>query len=272
MLELEVVESDGRIALAVLSHRGGETGREDAATISRAGQLIGYLLSKAHSEGHEAMPLNARQALADAPLTRAQDILPRLKEAIVRSGMFYESHQAEWVEGRLARTELLREPQGRLSAYPESPAERALPPSSSLPAESAPLAQTAGSVVATQIQNIVHQQLEALANQTFVWQGLLWPGQEMRLEIEEDGRNHQDEEGNAEQGWHTRLKLSFPRLGAINAKLRLHDRQVSLTLCLDQERSLDIMRAETETLRQSLKEAGLILASLAFYHEPAQTS
>ena len=39
-----------------------------------------------------------------------------LKQAITQSGMFYEAHQAEWVEGRLAKATLLQEPQGKLSS------------------------------------------------------------------------------------------------------------------------------------------------------------
>ena len=288
-LELEVVESDGKLALAVLSHRSGETGKEDvSATISRTGQLIGRLLSRTGGEGGEgkALPLNGNQPVAEAPPGNAREILPLLKEAIAKSGMFYESHQAEWIEGRLAKTELLREPQGKLSpsnlaenpaAAPASrtivltgtQAERAAPPF--VPAaESASVQkaageanpQTAGQIVAAQLQNIVHQQLEALANQTFVWHGQVWPGQDMRWEIEEDGKNHRDEDEDAARDWRTRLDLSFPVLGGISAKLRLHDARVSLALYVDNEASIGMMRAEAETLRQRLEDAGLALASL----------
>jgi hypothetical protein len=30
--------------------------------------------------------------------------------------MFYESHQAEWVEGRYSKAQLLQEPQGKLAS------------------------------------------------------------------------------------------------------------------------------------------------------------
>jgi hypothetical protein len=119
-----------------------------------------------------------------------------------------------------------------------------------------------GQMVAPQTQGIVHQQLEALASQTFVWQGQIWPGQEMRWEIEEDGHNSQEEDDDAAQGWRTRLDLSFPGLGGISARLQLRDSQVSLALYVDNESSLGLMRSDAGTLRRRLEDAGLTLASL----------
>ncbi|MDR0379913.1 MAG: flagellar hook-length control protein FliK [Candidatus Accumulibacter sp.] len=326
-LELEVTESDGKLALAVVTHRGGEAEKESVSTtLSRTGQLIGQLLSEA-GEGEKdgkkngkALPLNGNRPLTEAPPGKGQDILPRLKEAITQSGMFYESHQAEWTEGRFSRTELLREPQGRLSttttAMPDAdggetgPANTAASrtaASAGTPAEQSALSTTtqraaaeagsrtvvladasaeqgaragqkvaaeanspAGQTVAPQVQGIVQHQLEALANQTFVWQGQIWPGQEMRWEIEEDGKNHQEGEDEAAANWRTRLDLSFPLLGGIGARLQLQDRQVSLMLEVDNDVALGLMRADAETLRQRLEDAGLALASLGIAHSAEQ--
>jgi hypothetical protein len=330
-LELEVTESNGKLALAVISHRDGPgAGKEAvAATLSRTGQLISQLFSGARDAGSggKALPLNANQPVAGTPPGNAQDILPLLKEAIARSGMFYESHQAEWIEGRFAKAELLREPQGKFSTpgdanaaqssqttrmivLTDTPAGRAaqpLAPTAGDPASAPkageanpsaagqtsqtiasadtsagraapPLAPAAGDpataskageasspaagqIVAPQLQGIVHQQLEALANQTFVWQGQIWPGQEMRWEIEEDGKNNQEDDEETES-WRTRIDLSFPGLGGISARIQLLGKQVSLSLDVDNEASLEIMRADAETLRQHLENAGLTLASL----------
>ena len=38
-----------------------------------------------------------------------------LKDAVSKSGLFYESHQAQWVAGEKSLVDILREPQGRLS-------------------------------------------------------------------------------------------------------------------------------------------------------------
>jgi hypothetical protein len=70
-----------------------------------------------------ALPLNGNQPIAAGPPNNAQDLLPLLKQAISESGMFYEAHQAEWVEGRYSKAQLLQEPQGRLQE--SSPASEA---------------------------------------------------------------------------------------------------------------------------------------------------
>ncbi|MDR3220882.1 MAG: flagellar hook-length control protein FliK [Candidatus Accumulibacter sp.] len=299
-LELEVTETNGKLALAVIAHREGGGKESVSATLSRTGQLISQLFSrgKGGENDGKALALNGNRPIAGTPPGNAQDILPLLKEAIMRSGMFYESHQAEWIEGRFAKAELLQEPQGKLSTPSPPGAEKdaanpaANPATNSAanPAANSALTartvvftdtqanqntqpaaqkaageanpQTAGQIVAAQIQGVVHQQLDALANQTFVWQGQIWPGQDMRWEIEEDGQNRQEEDDDDAANWRTRLDLSFPVLGGISARLQLHGNQVSLSLDVDSEVSLGIMRSDAETLRQRLEDAGLTLASL----------
>ena len=117
-IELEVAESNGKLTLAVLAKTvsdSGQRGVEAAATsLSRTGQLISDLLGGARNAGPVALPLNGNQPIAARPPANAQELLPLLKQAISESGMFYESHQAEWVEGRYSKAQLLQEPQGKL--------------------------------------------------------------------------------------------------------------------------------------------------------------
>ncbi len=119
-LELEVVSTDGKLTLAVLSRPPGEGGKVPVesvpTTLSRTGQLIGSLFGNAGDtqSGPAPTALNGNRPLAGSPPISAQDILPQLKQAITRSGLFYESHQAEWVNGRFDKNALLQEPQGRL--------------------------------------------------------------------------------------------------------------------------------------------------------------
>ena len=121
-LELLVTESDGKTSLAVVSHQQaneGKAGRDAVATtLSQTGKLISQLFSKGDesSNGARALTLNGNQPIARTPPSSAQELLPLLKQAITQSGMFYESHQAEWVEGRFSQSALLREPQGKLSS------------------------------------------------------------------------------------------------------------------------------------------------------------
>lgn len=85
--------------------------------LSPAAQLIGQLLP---AEGESAPPaqLNRGQPLmSEPPASRAAAIqlAPTLAKAVSQSGLFYEAHQAQWVNGKLPLAQLLQEPQGQHS-------------------------------------------------------------------------------------------------------------------------------------------------------------
>ena len=299
-LELQVTESDGKLTLAVASRREGEGGKPTtesaSATLSRTGQLIGTLFSAARDAkgSQQALPLNANQPISAAP-TNAQDLLPLLKQAITQSGMFYESHQAEWVEGRFTKAALLQEPQGKLSspaAFASASAEeqastaqpKAAAPNAGMPAAAprlaADLVQTQGGtvdggktsatsaplspaqLVAPQAHLLVQQQLEALATQNFSWQGQVWPGQEMRWEIDEDAARPDLENEETAIKWTTRVHLTLPNLGEIDAQIRLQGQQIALTLSAGDAQTRELLRTSSLALRSQMDEAGLTLASM----------
>ena len=211
-----------------------------------------------------------------------------LKQAITQSGMFYEAHQAEWVEGRLAKTALLQEPQGKLSSpsaftvpeegtgtanlkasteptvAPRLAADVVQTPASTVDASkgSSTALATQSQPVAPQAQPIVQQQLDALATQNFSWQGQVWPGQDMRWEIDEDaGRNGQDDDDTALK-WTTRLHLTLPNLGEVDAQIRLNGDQITLAMSAGNAETRALMRSASLDLRSQLDEAGLTLASM----------
>lgn len=313
-LELQVTESDGKLALAVLAPQddGGKAAgaATTSATLSRTGQLISTLFSATRdsSAGATALPLNGNQPIGTAPIN-AQDLLPQLKQAITQSGMFYEAHQAEWVEGRFSQAALLKEPQGQLSAPATlnaaagsaqvaatvgeaapaptpavvvgapSDADGAVPrpPNASeaatalrtageatLPGESArtSAAQPSGQLIAPQAQAVVQQQLDALATQNFSWQGQIWPGQEMRWEIDEDAAQRGAQSDATAPQWTTRLKLTLPNLGEVTAQIRLQGNQITLAMTAGNAETRALMRASGVALRSQLDQAGISLASM----------
>jgi flagellar hook-length control protein FliK len=303
-LELQVTESDGKLALAVVSRQEGEGGKTAAAstsaTLSRTGQLISDLFSGAREAkgGSVALPLNGNQPIASAPPSSAQDLLPLLKQAITQSGMFYEAHQAEWIEGRFAKAALLQEPQGKLSspaAFAAASAEELagtahlkIPQNTGEPVASTPRlaadvvaqtqstgvdtskagvaqtqAQQPGQMVAPQAQPLVQQQLDALATQNFSWQGQIWPGQEMRWEIDEDAARRGQESEETANKWTTRLRMSLPNLGEIDAQIRLQGDQITLAMTAGNAETRNLMRTASVALRKQLDEAGLTLAAMA---------
>jgi hypothetical protein len=59
--------------------------------------------------------LNGGEPILKAPPTSGKDAAPALQQAINRSGLFYESHQAAWVNGKLSEALLRQEPQAQLA-------------------------------------------------------------------------------------------------------------------------------------------------------------
>lgn len=126
-LELEVTESHGQLTLTLAANQKPGTSEKPptesvSTTLSQTGRLIGQLFST--DEGNTGkmppLPLNGNQPLVPAFHGEAAQLAPALKEAIANSGMFYEAHQVQWVEGKKSFTELLREPQGQHFRQPES--------------------------------------------------------------------------------------------------------------------------------------------------------
>ncbi|WP_298434098.1 flagellar hook-length control protein FliK [Geobacter sp.] len=82
-------------------------------------------------------PLPRPALILQSPPENPATLAEGLKNALTRSGTFYESHLAGWVRGNLPLTELLREPQGSLSPLaahlPADPPETISPPPSSKP-------------------------------------------------------------------------------------------------------------------------------------------
>lgn len=287
-IELEVTDSDGKLTLAVVSQPGSESSsaaRSTAASLSDTGQLISTLLGgqRARQEGAAALPLNGNQPIASEPPKQARDLLPLLQQAIVESGMFYESHQAEWVEGRYSKEQLLHEPQARLALQAAS--EQDSSPTAGAaggkeitgsdkaqtairaaevgggPLASAPAAES-GQPVAAQAEAIVQQQLEAFATQNYSWHGQIWPGQQLAWEIENGGEPAPHGDSGEGEKWQTRLRLTLPNLGAVDARLYLQGTRITLAMIAANSGTRALLHNDAAALRSQLADAGLDLASL----------
>ena len=88
---------------------------------------------------------------------------------------------------------------------------------------------------------VVQQQLEALATQHFAWQGQIWPGQEMRWEIEEENRHRSQSDEDIKEHWKTRLNLRLPTLGGVNAQIQLRGDQLILSINVDSPQTRTLM-------------------------------
>jgi hypothetical protein len=288
-LELEVTESNGKLTLAVVSNRPGDAAAQASAesvstSLSPAGKLIGNLMNDISGEGRRAPPAilnNSAPIFEHLPKT-ALEMTPVLKQALSQSGMFYEAHQARWVAGELPTEVLHQEPQGKLQANIPLPVtasvtqpgdsalsakggiDNAVPASQPSSQAVADQATTTGSRIPHELTPLVQQQLDGLSTQNFVWQGQIWPDQEMRWEIGDDP-SHPGNTGDPQsRQWQTRLKLTLPNLGQIDALLSLNaGGEVSLSLLAGSESSAAQLRDNSTQLAGQFEAAGLRLTQFA---------
>ncbi|NIG00326.1 flagellar hook-length control protein FliK, partial [Burkholderia sp. Ax-1720] len=270
-------------------------------------------------------------AQAAAPLTPsiAQAAIAALAAALARSvadsGLFYESHLAQWLAGQRGTADLAREPQNQLTqaaardggaapgggaaprgaapdggATPAGAGGGAAPDAS--PARSPAAGQFGASgalayafqaadegasrlLAATTSQPgaalggdangangsaamatvnpatlpLVRQQLDLLATQQFRWSGEAWPGARLDWSVEPDAGGTQP--GEAPLAWRTRLMLSLPTLGAVDAELVLTGTQLVARLRAN-DAGAARLSAHGEALRQRLQASGLELGGL----------
>ena len=315
-LELEVSQVTPRAVLARIV--GAETAASNTASaqpaLSQTGRLISFLLTGQPTP--QAASLAGNQPLLNAPPTSATSLVPLLRQALGQSGLFYESHQAQWVLGKLDTAALLREPQGQqsapgvgagagagqpgtgastnaagqaatatASATPSTPAAPAAQAAATAAARIAGGADEAAQVDSTRnaaalragveeaapvrtqpiperLMPVVHQQLDALATQQYVWQGQAWPGQPIEWVIEDPQGEGSAEGEDTAPTWNTTLRLTMPRLGGVEAQLHLTPAGVALRLRADDPATIRALDAGGAALASALEAANLKLTGL----------
>lgn len=291
-LELEVVEYNGKMALALVSGKkdgeGGKSGQQGqsfSTSFSQTGKMISEIFSQtqqtqqaqqaqflqkggfnqAVNQKLQGLLLNNNQALSGKIPPDAAELAKNLQSAVSKSGMFYESHQAQWVQGKLSTQQLLQEPQAKFSKMLDN---------SNANANANINNNLQNSNIPKDMMPVVQQQLDALANQQFIWQGQAWNGQQMQWEIEEDGKNHKNNDEQKVSRWKTRLKLSMPVLGNLDAELRLTmakpssldnpqivpQHELTILCTVDNQQSEQLLQKYDEPLRLAMENAGLTLA------------
>ncbi|HEY0064628.1 MAG TPA: flagellar hook-length control protein FliK [Telluria sp.] len=204
-------------------------------SLSETARVLSNVLSlaMAQSQGDTIVAKTALSTRAGAP---PDQLAAALQDAVGKSGLFYESHVAEWSKGQRSLADLGQEPQ---MLRPQPATEPA----------------------AAQLINL---QLQTQEHARVAWQGQVWPGQEMHWEIQRDeseGSRGQGGDEAPEPGWHSALKLRFPMLGEIGARLVLRGDQLQLQLDAGAE-SGPLLRAHAARLEAAMQAAGTPLSSL----------
>ncbi|QRR11518.1 flagellar hook-length control protein FliK [Burkholderia sp. MS455] len=307
----------------------------DTAVPARAPAASDPAVSSTPSSAAASSAAAARETAAPLPVAALR---AALAQAVSESGLFYESHLAQWLAGQRPLAALMREPQARLTAAlaPAAPdaaqpgstdvldellAQRpplpatarataqagapaqggapardsaqalpaaarqgaSLPPDTADPlgahadprwtparaglaaASSDPQAQPLAPVHPAAVP-LVRQQLDALATDQFRWTGEAWPGARLDWTIEPDDPGSRAPRGGDDAGdgiaWRTRLTLTLPSLGTVDAELVLNGAQLVARLRANQTGADRLTRHEA-ALRQRLEGSGLRVGGLS---------
>lgn len=261
-LQLKVVEGDSHHGPAPAARpAAGGPGGAAVTTLSETARFITTLLNP-QAQPPAQLPiagaLRPSAPLIPGPPADTTAVAARLSQALAASGMFYESHQAQWVAGERSLAQLLQEPQARLAPLPQEPVRAGIP-GGDIAAPAAAAARPAEAPVHPALLAIVKEQLQTLSGLQLAWQGPVWPGQDMRWEITEEPRRSGADE--APGAWQTRLLLKLPRLGDVRATISVGAAGVGITLAAKTGVTADIMSAGSGALYSALTAAGLRPAS-----------
>lgn len=244
-------------------------------TVSDSARYLGALLQKITDHAETlAAPVSKSAPLLSAAPSDIKEFATSLRNTLSQSGLFYESHQAQWVAGERRLTDLLQEPQGKLPALnPVSTpgvgaeiAQKNVPvalPSDGLFAQSATRMPVHAEAV-----TLVQQQLQTLDTRQLVWQGQVWPGQAMEWRVDERGAR----DGGAGEvevpHWQTSLRLQLPRLGDVQARLAFTPQGLRIDLKASDAGTAETMRGAQDKLRKSMEASGLnVMAMSVERHE-----
>lgn len=125
-LELTFVTSQPRLTFVLSRELAAAMPEKAPVSLSETARFLGALLQKASQSQPEAKAASLTRAmpLLSGPPGSTLDFAQALRNAVSQSGLFYESHQAQWVNGQRPLLDLLLEPQGRLSPLAAAPLPR----------------------------------------------------------------------------------------------------------------------------------------------------
>lgn len=253
-------------------------------SLSAAARMLSSLSQQPLERSHVRPIQNAPLWTGNLLQPDIPQLAVRLHDALSHSGLFYESHQAQWIAGTRPTAHLMLEPQNQLqSALPHTEtATRSAPATQPTPATAAEAGRIPTPVgtaeaprsampdVPEHLRTLVQQQMNALETRQVLWQGPVWQGQEMRWEVREESPRHTPL-GLEEGQWVTRITLDLPSLGGVSAQLSLTGESLSLKLQADNTATRDRLAAAAPQLTATLAEQGIPVTQTRIeLHESAE--
>lgn len=254
VVELQVMSLQPRLTFSLSASANPLSTPEQLSNTSRLlSSLAQQPMEKSYVRASHSEPLIAVESGPPNPTTLAT----KLHESLSQSGLFYEAHQAQWIAGSRSTAQLLQEPQNQLT----DPVKTAIASLTQTNPTAQPADNSLGSIP-NALQPIVQQQLNALETRQVLWQGQVWPNQNMDWEIHEESPRSQTANADEVSGqWATQIRLDLPHLGEVAAMLRFNNSGLSITLDAVGNQTRQLFGLTSSQLTAALAERGIKVSS-----------
>ncbi len=244
-------------------------------------------------------------AAAASDTNGATTIARALQAGLESSGLFYESHLADWVAGQRSLESIRAEPQASLPSRTSESGSRAGAGNAAHAATNASStaatngagmtsASTATNTVtsagvstiadaassnAPTLNTIVNAQLDVIDSGQLHWRGELWPGMPAELwlqrdVLDKDATRDQQRQGGGEdeqagKRWQARLVTTLPSLGKVSTHFTLQGERLALNLACAQPATAAALKSASAQLSGSLQASGIQLQGFTSHVDDA---
>lgn len=231
-IELTLISKEPTLRFLLLNPLINLDHEQSIAFISQAGQLLSDSLKVPSSQ---LLP----QQILSTPIIQSlpnsvSELASKLQQALTQSGLFYESHLAEWLAGKRSLDQLHQEPQLKFSDTDKNFGN----------------------------YHMVQQQLMALETGAVVWKGEIWPGQLVEWVVIEQEKEDGQEVEKDSSNWISRINISLPYLGQIMITFRINQLGTSIHIETEQDITNNLLVNNQYSLIKAIETEGIKVQSL----------
>lgn len=206
-----------------------------SSTAQMLAQVLAQVIDGSVRKSLPALSLRLATAAGQAP---PQQVAAALADAVSGSGMFFESHLAEWVQGTRNTAAVLAESGTRAAT---ETATAGMPP--------------------------FQQQVAALATGEMAFVFPAWPGQRAELAVSGDAGPGPQNDPDA-RGFFAHLEMDLPLLGAVRAALSLRPQGIDVELRAAARPTRQALEDNRGSLAGALAAAGLHVVRIEVGNAP----
>ncbi len=234
---------------------------DNNTSISTTGRFLGALMQNAfnHSLPKTTQLITSYTPILDEASINSAELPGLLQKTITQSGLFYESHQAQWINGENTLENLHNEPQNKPMSVTTEISKSIIPASLNT---DVPLS--------THNISLVLQQLATLETSHLFWRGEVWQNQQMEWDIFEQPENNNRSDFDPATQWQTQIRLSMPELGYIIARISLNASSINIKLAASQLEAASLLRNNQLPLAVDLQSAGLTIKAIEVQHDDSE--